>query len=202
MARRGLDLIATWMKTAGRTKEERLALFERLVADSHRQAFNMAMRLTSNPSEAEDLTQETFLRAYRFFHRYDENLPFTSWIYRIMTNLHIDAVRKRTRLKTVSIEQGGLDGAQTWDLPDERATADVGVMESALEEPLQLGLRSMTPEFRTAVVLADVEGLSYEEIAEVMQTSVGTVRSRIHRGRKQLREHLDRTCPGRYEVIQ
>jgi RNA polymerase sigma-70 factor (ECF subfamily) len=160
----------------------------------------MAMRLTSNPAEAEDLLQETFLRAYRFFHRYDENLPFTSWIYRIMTNLHIDAVRKRSRLRTVSIEQSGAEGNQTWDLPDEKATADVNVMESTLEEPLQLGLKSMTAEFRTAVVLADVEGLSYEEIAEVMQTSVGTVRSRIHRGRRQLREHLDRTCPGRYEV--
>ena len=198
--RRGKTLIATWIKSAGQTKEERLRLVERLVADSSRQAFNMAMRLTGNSSEAEDLVQETFLRAYRFFHRYDENLPFTSWVYRIMTNLHIDAVRKRTRLRTVSIEQGGSEGNQTWDLPDDRASADVSVMESTLEEPLQLGLRSMTAEFRTAVVLADVEGLSYEEIAEVMQTSVGTVRSRIHRGRKQLREHLDRTCPGRYEV--
>jgi RNA polymerase sigma-70 factor (ECF subfamily) len=193
-------LIATWIKASGRTKEERLELFERLTAGSSRQAYNMAMRLTANPSEAEDLVQETFLRAYRFFHRYDENLPFTSWVYRIMTNLHIDAVRKKSRLRTVSLEQAGADGNQTWDLPDERATADVSVMECTLEEPLQLGLRSMTAEFRTAVVLADVEGLSYEEIAEVMQTSVGTVRSRIHRGRKQLREHLDRTCPGRYEV--
>lgn len=200
MGRRGFEVIATWMKSAGRTKEERLQLFERLAADTHRQAYNMAMRLTSNPAEAEDLMQETFLRAYRFFHRYDENLPFTSWVYRIMTNLHIDAVRKRSRLKTVSIEQSGMDGNQTWDLPDDRASADTAVMETTLEEPLQLGLRSMTAEFRTAVLLADVEGLSYEEIAEVMQTSVGTVRSRIHRGRKQLREHLDRTCPGRYEV--
>lgn len=188
------------MKSAGRTREERLQLFERLVSDTHRQAHNMAMRLTGNSTEAEDLLQETFLRAFRFFHRYDENLPFTSWVYRIMTNLHIDNVRRRSRLKTVSIEQSGSEGNQTWDLPDAKATADCDVMESTLEEPLQLGLKAMTAEFRTAVVLADVEGLSYEEIADVMQTSVGTVRSRIHRGRKQLREHLDRTCPGRYEV--
>jgi RNA polymerase sigma-70 factor (ECF subfamily) len=193
-------LIATWIKSAGRTKEERLELFERLVSASNRQAHNMAMRLTANSAEAEDLLQETYLRAFRFFHRYDENLPFTSWIYRIMTNLHIDTVRRRTRLKTVSIEQTGSDGNQTWDLPDQKAAADSEVMTYALEEPLQLGLRAMTAEFRTAVVLADVEGLSYEEIAEVMQTSVGTVRSRIHRGRKQLREYLDKSCPGRYEV--
>lgn len=198
---RGSDkLIATWIKSAGKTKEERLKLFERLVGDSQRQAFNMAMRLTSNQTEAEDLVQETFLRAYRFFHRYDENLPFTSWIYRIMTNLHIDSVRKRTRLKTVSMEQGGTEGNQTWELPDEKAAADSCLLESTLEEPLQLGLMSMTSEFRSAVVLADVEGLSYEEIAEVMNTSVGTVRSRIHRGRRQLREYLDKSHPGRYEV--
>jgi RNA polymerase sigma-70 factor (ECF subfamily) len=195
-----LKLIATWIKSAGRTKEERLELFEQLVSDSSRQAHNMAMRLTANSAEAEDLLQETYLRAFRFFHRYDENLPFTSWIYRIMTNLHIDTVRRRTRLKTVSIEQTGSDGSQTWDLPDQKAAADCDVMAYALEEPLQLGLKAMTAEFRTAVVLADVEGLSYEEIAEVMQTSVGTVRSRIHRGRKQLREYLDKSCPGRYEV--
>ncbi|MEX2242554.1 MAG: sigma-70 family RNA polymerase sigma factor [Fimbriimonadaceae bacterium] len=193
-------MIATWIKSAGRTKEERLELFERLVSASNRQAHNMAMRLTANSAEAEDLLQETYLRAFRFFHRYDENLPFTSWIYRIMTNLHIDTVRRRNRLKTVSIEQTGSDGNQTWDLPDQKAAADCEVMTYALEEPLQLGLRAMTAEFRTAVVLADVEGLSYEEIAEVMQTSVGTVRSRIHRGRKQLREYLDKSCPGRYEV--
>ncbi|MCH8979770.1 MAG: sigma-70 family RNA polymerase sigma factor [Armatimonadetes bacterium] len=193
-------MIATWIKSAGRSKDERVQLFERLVSDSYRQAHNMAMRLTSNSTEAEDLMQETYLRAYRFFHRYDENLPFTSWLYRIMTNLHIDAVRKRARLRTVSIEQGGSEGNQTWELPDERAATDERVLKSTLEEPLQLGLMSMTSEFRTAVVLADVEGLSYEEIAEVMQTSVGTVRSRIHRGRRQLREYLDRSHPGRYEV--
>ncbi|HXH60619.1 MAG TPA: sigma-70 family RNA polymerase sigma factor [Fimbriimonadaceae bacterium] len=192
-------LIATWIKSAGRTKQERLKLFERLTADTHRQAYNMAMRLTSNRTEAEDLVQETFVRAYRFFHRYDENLPFTSWIYRIMTNLHIDAMRKKTRLRTVSMDQSGSDGSQTWDLPDETASTDSEVMESTLEEPLQLGLKAMTSEFRTAVVLADIEGLSYEEIADVMQTSVGTVRSRIHRGRRQLREYLGRNCPGRYE---
>ena len=195
-----MKLIATWMKSAGRTREERLQLFEKLVGDSQRQAHNMAMRLTGHPAEAEDLLQETYLRAFRFFHRYDENLPFTSWIYRIMTNLHIDNVRRRTRLRTISLEQGGVDGNQTWDVPDTKAAADTDVLESTLDERLQLGVKSMTAEFRTAVLLAVVEGVSYEEIAEVMQTSVGTVRSRIHRGRKQLREYLDRSCPGRYEV--
>ncbi len=195
-------MIASWTKSTEKSAAERQALYERLMKETYRQAFSMAVRLTSNATEAEDLLQETFLRAYRFFHRYDETLPFTSWLYRIMTNLHIDTIRRKSRLKTVSIEQGGSDGSQTWELEDTEAASDVMVMETNLEEPLQLGLKSMTAEFRAAVVLADVDGLSYEEIAEVMNTSVGTVRSRIHRGRKQLRDYLQKRHPGAYKEVQ
>ncbi len=185
-------MLATWVKGLTQSREARRPLFEKLMGQTYRQAYNMAYRLTSNATEAEDLLQETFVRAYRFFHRYDESLPFTSWLYRIMTNVHIDSVRKRTRLKTISMETSGVDGNRTWDLPDENACVETAAMQGTLEEPIQLGLKSMNPEFRTAVVLADVEGLSYEEIAEMMQTSIGTVRSRIHRGRKQLRQYLER----------
>lgn len=188
-------MILTWVKSFARPSENRREMFERLMADSYRQAYNMAYRLTSNRSEAEDLLQETFVRAYRFFHRYDENLPFSSWLFRIMTNVHIDAVRRHSRIRTVSIDQAGGEGARAWELPDDAARADLSVMEDQLDEPFQLGLRAMTPEFRTAVVLADIEGMSYEEIAQIMETSVGTVRSRIHRGRKQLKEHLETAYP-------
>lgn len=155
----------------------------------------MAYRLTSNRAEAEDLLQETFVRAYRFFHRYDETLPFLSWLYRIMTNIHIDAVRKKARLKTISIDHSVSDQASVWELPDEQASSEHSALAGQLDEPFQLGLKAMNPEFRMAVVLADIEGLSYEEIAEIMDTSVGTVRSRIHRGRKQLKLHLEETAP-------
>lgn len=160
----------------------------------------MAYRLTGNSSEAEDLVQDAYVRAFRFFHRYDESLPFTSWLYRIMTNIHIDNSRKKARLRMVSMNHMGEEGQQTWDLPDDAATPDEMMMETTLEEPLQLGLKAMTPEFRTAVVLADIEGLSYEEIADVMNTSVGTVRSRIHRGRKQLRDYLAKSPEFQREV--
>lgn len=159
------------------------------------------MRLTGNQAEAEDLVQESFLRAFRFFHRYDEGLPFTSWLYRIMTNAHIDSVRRRGRLKTTSLDQSGLDGNTTWEIADEDASPEIPLMSRELDEPLQLGLMSMSADFRVAVLLADVEGMAYEEIAEVMQTSIGTVRSRIHRGRRQLREYLRRSCPDRYREL-
>ncbi|MBS1724871.1 MAG: sigma-70 family RNA polymerase sigma factor [Armatimonadetes bacterium] len=183
-------MLATWVKKFAGGRDNRRPLFERLMSQSYRQSYNMAFRLTGNSSDAEDLLQETYVRAFRFFHRYDEALPFCSWLYRIMTNVHIDTVRKRSRLKTVSFESGSeING--TWEFADDGPTAEAELLKSTLEEPIQLGLKSMTPEFRTAVVLADVDGLSYEEIAEIMHTSIGTVRSRIHRGRKQLRTYLE-----------
>lgn len=177
---------------------DRSLLFEGLIQDSYKQAYGLAYRLTGNVAEAEDLVQESFVRAYRFFHRYDETLPFTSWLYRIMTNAHIDMVRRRGRIKTTSLEASGSDGATTWDLPDSEASPDRQMLLNALDEPVQKALTSMTAEFRTAVLLADVEGLAYEEVAEIMRTSVGTVRSRIHRGRKQIRNYLLKHAPQTY----
>ncbi|MDR3689246.1 MAG: sigma-70 family RNA polymerase sigma factor [Fimbriimonas sp.] len=180
------------------TVGDRLELFEGLIRDSYKPAYGLAYRLTGNAAEAEDLVQESFVRAYRFFHRYDESLPFTSWLYRIMTNAHIDSIRRRGRLRTTSLEAAGNDGSTTWDLPDLDASPDRQMLVNALDEPVQKALLSMTPEFRTAVLLADVEGLAYEEVAEIMKTSVGTVRSRIHRGRKQIRRHLLKHAPQTY----
>lgn len=184
-------MIATWVKRFAGVADDRRPLFERLMSQSYKQAYHMAYRLAGNASDAEDLVQETYVRAFRFFHRYDETLPFNSWLYRIMTNVHIDTARKRGRIRTVSIESSP-DNGRTWDLPDDSAQVDAPLMGSTLQEPIQLGLKAMNPEFRTAVLLADVECLSYEEIAEIMETSIGTVRSRIHRGRKQLRDYLER----------
>lgn len=195
------SMISSLLGTKAITREDRSALFEDLLRKSYRQAYSFAARLTGNPSEAEDLVQETFLRAYRFFHRYDENLPFTNWLYRIMSNAHIDAVRRKGRIKTQSMEQPGVNGVVTVELPDLDSSPDRTLMESTMNENVQHALSTMTPEFRTAVLLADVEGMAYEEIAEVMKTSVGTVRSRIHRGRKQLRSYLLKRCPEAYRGL-
>jgi RNA polymerase sigma-70 factor (ECF subfamily) len=159
--------------------------FERSVRDSHDRAHAMAYWLAGNRNDAEDLLQETYLRAFRFWHRYDPNQPFTGWLCRIMSNVHIDMVRRNGRLRTCSMEgEHGL----AYDPADTALNAEEAMARSELNENLVEGLRSMKPEFRAAVVLADVEGMAYEEIAEAMNTSVGTVRSRIHRGRKHLRK--------------
>jgi RNA polymerase sigma-70 factor (ECF subfamily) len=193
-------MISSWIKSAVRTKTDRRPQFEQKMRESSRQAYSLALRLTGNVAEAEDLVQETYLRAFRFFNRYDDSLPFTSWLYRIMTNLHIDTVRRRKRLTTVSIDQAGDGNEGTWEFADNAPTAAESMMARSLEEPMRLALQSMNAEFRLAVVLSDVEGLSYEEVAEIMDTSVGTVRSRIHRGRKQIREYLETRHPEYAEV--
>ncbi|MBI3912423.1 MAG: sigma-70 family RNA polymerase sigma factor [Armatimonadetes bacterium] len=162
------------------------ALFESLAERHYRQAYHIAYRLTGSHVEAEDLTQEAMIRAYQSFHRYRRDLPFANWLYRIIVNLHIDALRRRPKAWIDSVDD--LPGAV--ELPDLESDPADQVISQQLDVRLQQALGQLSREFRTAVVLCDVEGLSYEEIAEVMQCSIGTVRSRIHRGRNHLRRLL------------
>lgn len=177
------------------------AEFDRRMRDSYRQVYALAMRLTGQPSDAEDLVQEAYIRAFRFFHRYDPSLPFHSWMYRILTNVHIDQNRRKGKIRASSLDSSGADGQSAWEVADETSSPEMVILHDQLDDALQLGLMAMSPEFRTAVVLADVEGLAYEEIAEIMKTSIGTVRSRIHRGRRQMRKFLQREFPERFAEV-
>jgi RNA polymerase sigma-70 factor (ECF subfamily) len=189
-------ILAGTTTSAGENSRE---MFESLLKRTHQQAYHLALRLTGSRTDAEDLVQEAFLRAYRFFHRYDPSLPFTSWLYRIMTNAYIDDIRRRGKLKTSSLDEQHPETGSTWDFPDESASPERLVMTSEMEAEIQEGLNRMTPDFRVAVLLADIEGFSYEEVASIMKTSIGTVRSRIHRGRKQLRSFLVKAKPEKYK---
>ena len=170
--------------------------FDALVNRCHRQAYNIAYRLTGNHADAEDLTQESFLRAYRFFDRYNREMPFENWLYRIMSRVFIDELRKRPRFKIQSLDQplhtgDGGDADVLLEIPDLESNPEQMTLSDTLDEHLQRALNTLPEEFRTAVILADIEGLSYEEIAETMNCSLGTVRSRLHRGRKLLRHKLN-----------
>ena len=187
----------SWVKNRTGTFD-RSAHFERLMRDSYRQAFSVAYRLTGDSVDAEDLVQEAYVRAFRFFHRYDEKLPFSSWMYRIIANAHIDLIRRRGKIRTSSLDHSGSDGQQAYEVADHTNIPGDELISSSFSEVVQAGLNQMNPEFRLAVVLADIEGLSYEEVAEIMETSVGTVRSRIHRGRVQLRNFLLKAAPESY----
>ena len=167
--------------------------FDGLVNRCHRQAYNVAYRMTGSHADAEDLTQETFLRAYRFFDRYNRDMPFENWLYRIMSRVFIDELRKKPKFKTQSLDQplnagDSGDSEVLLEIPDFESNPEQMLLTDALEEHLQKALTGLPEEFRIAVVLADIEGLSYEEIAETMNCSLGTVRSRLHRGRKLLRK--------------
>ena len=168
--------------------------FDRLVQRYHKQAYNVAYRLTGNHSDAEDLCQEAFVRAFRFFHTYRRDLPFDNWLFRIMSNLFVDEVRKRSRMRTQSLDAPRLgensDSHTYLEIPDQRAQPDKVVLHEELDDEIQKALATLPSEFRMAVILADIEGLSYEEISRTMGCSLGTVRSRLHRGRKLLRGQL------------
>jgi len=166
-------------------------VFEELAARHYRQAYHIAYRMTGAHASAEDLTQEAMVRAFQSFHRYRRDLPFANWLYRIIVNLHIDELRRRPNAWIDSVE----DMAGLHELPDLNSDPSDLVLSQEIDTTLQQALNSLPKEFRTAVVLCDIEGLSYEEIAEVMRCSIGTVRSRIHRGRNQLRRYLGVTHP-------
>jgi RNA polymerase sigma-70 factor (ECF subfamily) len=175
----------------GKTHQE----FEKLVSRTQRQAYNMAYRMTGNRDDAEDLTQEAYLRAYRSFEKYDRALPFENWFFRILSNLFVDRLRRKPKQTPLSLNQSmaNADGDDdfTLELPDEESNPEIQLMKDVVDERIQKALAAMPEEFRNAVLLCDVEGMSYEEIAQTMGTSIGTVRSRIHRGRLMLRKYMD-----------
>ncbi len=179
--------------TIAREQPGRRAEFDRLVERYHKQAYNIAYRMTGNHADAEDLTQEAFVRAFRFFGNYRRDWPFDNWLYKIMSNLFVDDLRRRPKAHLQSLDQP-LDLSGSGDvyleIPDAGANPERLVMSHELDEHIQRALNGLPNDFRMTVVLADIEGLSYEEISVAMKCSLGTVRSRLHRGRKLLRAKI------------
>lgn len=172
----------------------RRAEFDRLVQRYHKQAYNIAYRMTGNYADAEDLTQEAFVRAFRFFGNYRRDWPFDNWLYKIMSNLFVDDLRRKPKARMQSLDQpldlGGRSEDVYLEIPDAASNPERMVMSHELDEHIQRALNGLPPDFRMTVVLADIEGLSYEEISAAMRCSLGTVRSRLHRGRKLLRSKI------------
>lgn len=175
-------------------KQSRRAEFDRLVQRYHKQAYNIAYRMTGNNADAEDLTQEAFVRAFRFFGNYRRDWPFDNWLYKIMSNLFVDDLRRRPKARLQSLDQpldlGGRSDDVYLEIPDAGANPERMIMSHELDEHIQRALNSLPKDFRMTVILADIEGMSYEEISNAMRCSLGTVRSRLHRGRKLLRTKI------------
>lgn len=169
---------------------EQIAFVERAMEQYGRQTYNYAYRLTGNEPDARDLTQEAFIRVFRAWESFREGTSFLSWIYRIVTNLYRDELRRRKGVFTQPLPEDN----QPQERPvDDEAHDPIGAMhERQLSAPMERALKSLTPEQRAVVVLADVEEYSYQDIADTIGCSIGTVRSRLHRARAQLRKSVTR----------
>lgn len=157
--------------------------WDELVRQHADRVYRLAYRLSGNQQDAEDLTQETFIRVFRSLQNYQPG-TFEGWLHRITTNLFLDMVRRRGRIRMEALPED-YDRVPATDPDPEQIYHD-----AQLGADLQAALDALAPEFRAAVVLCDIEGLSYEEIGATLDVKLGTVRSRIHRGRQAIREHL------------
>jgi len=169
--------------------------FEMLFRRSQRRAYNLAYRLTGNAADAEDVTQDAYVRAWHNFDSYDATRSFEGWLFRIITNRVIDLRRRQKRVPMYSLDtpvQADDDGqplSHEFAAPD--SDPEQIVIEPIMEERLQQALAALPTDYRVAILLCDVEQRSYQEIADEMHCAIGTVRSRIHRARVMLRRHLE-----------
>jgi RNA polymerase sigma-70 factor (ECF subfamily) len=175
--------------TSGPAPDWEPPTWDEVVAQHSARVYRLAYRLTGNPHDAEDLTQEVFVRVFRSLSSYTPG-TFEGWLHRITTNLFLDQARRKSRIRMDSLAED----AET-RIASRAIGPDAHYLDTQFDDDVESALAALPPDFRAAVVLCDVEGLSYEEISDVLGLKLGTVRSRIHRGRSMLRKALAHRAP-------
>ncbi|MGH8943368.1 MAG: sigma-70 family RNA polymerase sigma factor, partial [Acidimicrobiia bacterium] len=171
------------------------ANFEQDAMQYARQLYSAAMRMTRNPSDAEDLVQETFLKAYRAYHTFEEGTNLKAWLYRILTNTYINKYRKDSR-RPSEVDLGSVEDLYLYrnigseESAEAARTTEDRVLDGLVESDIKKAVEDLPENFRLPVLLADLEGFSYKEISDILDIPIGTVMSRLHRGRKAMQKSL------------
>jgi RNA polymerase sigma-70 factor (ECF subfamily) len=177
---------------AGPYTPEEVAWYETIVHRYARHVYNIAYRMVGNEADARDLSQEAFLRVYRALRRVERGIPLESWLHRIVSNLYIDLLRKRPRVRVESLDVPlpTPRGEVPREFPDATSSPEAVLEKERLDRAIQGALGALSEDLRLVVVLSDVEGFSYEEIATTLRVPLGTVKSRLHRARQILQHRL------------
>ncbi|MBR6542762.1 MAG: sigma-70 family RNA polymerase sigma factor [Anaerotignum sp.] len=175
-----------------RAKQGDMLAFEELILQHEKIVYNVALRMMNHSEDARDISQEVFLKAYRNLANFDERSAFSTWLYRITHNTCIDEMRKRKGKQNYSLEEEleNEDGSMQRQIADEGDTPEESLLREEQKSEILQALDTLSEEHKAAIILRDVKGLSYEEISEILELSLGTVKSRISRARNQLKTEI------------
>lgn len=186
-----------------RCREGDLDAFDQIVEAYDQKVFNLTYRMTGDYADASDLSQEVFIRVYRSLHNFRGESSFSTWLYRIATNVCLDEIRRRNRKTVVPLNQRiYLDDEQFRDIPDWSNLPEAVVQSKEIQEEIQRMINSLRPEYRLVIILRDIQGYSYEEIGKIIGCSLGTVKSRINRARKSLKKKIIEYWEHRQQILR